>query len=71
MLVITRKKEETILIGDDIDVTVVSSKDGVVKLAIKAPNDVTILRKELVAEVKEENKKAISSKKDLFSILKK
>lgn len=71
MLVVTRKKEETILIGDNIEVTVVSSKDGVVKLAIKAPDDITILRKELLAEVKEENKKAISSKKDLLSILKK
>lgn len=71
MLVITRKKEETILIGDDIEVTVVSSKDGVVKLAIKAPDDVTILRKELLAEVKEENKNAISNKKDLLNILKK
>ncbi|WP_294358259.1 carbon storage regulator, partial [uncultured Clostridium sp.] len=33
MLVVTRKEKETILIGDNIELTVVSSKDGVVKLA--------------------------------------
>lgn len=59
MLVITRKKGESFLIGDDIEVTVVKLDDGSVKLAIDAPpKKLTILRKELYNEVQEENKKA-------------
>jgi carbon storage regulator len=58
MLVITRKKGESILIGDDIEITVVKADDGSVKLAIEAPKNITILRKELYKEVTDENKKA-------------
>lgn len=60
MLVITRKKDESILIGDNIEIVVVKVEDGSVKLAINAPKDVKILRKELYKEVIEENKKSIS-----------
>ncbi|AYE33447.1 carbon storage regulator CsrA [Clostridium septicum] len=55
MLVITRKKGESILIGDDIEISISKIEDGSVKLAVKAPKEVTILRKELYKEVKEEN----------------
>jgi carbon storage regulator len=55
MLVITRKKGEAILIGEDIEVVVVKTEDGAVKLAINAPKNVTILRKELYKEVTDEN----------------
>ncbi|AUM96516.1 TPA: carbon storage regulator CsrA [Clostridium botulinum] len=58
MLVITRKKGESLLIGDDIEITVVKLDDGSVKLAIDAPKKFTILRKELYNQVQEENKKA-------------
>lgn len=67
MLVITRKKGESILIGENIEITIVKVDDGSVKLSINAPRNVTILRKELVSEVTEENKAAVS--KDI-SILK-
>lgn len=60
MLVITRKKDESILIGDNIEVVVVKIDDGSVKLAINAPKDIKILRKELYKEVIEENRKSIS-----------
>lgn len=55
MLVITRKKGESILIGDDIEISISKIEDGSVKLAVKAPKEVTILRKELYKEVKDEN----------------
>ncbi|HCW03408.1 MAG TPA: carbon storage regulator [Clostridium sp.] len=55
MLVITRKKGEALLIGDDIEITVVKLDDGSVKLAIDAPREITILRKELYKAVEEEN----------------
>lgn len=60
MLVITRKKGESLLIGDDIEITVTKLEDGSVKLAINAPKEVSILRKELYEKVENENKEAIS-----------
>jgi carbon storage regulator len=47
LLVISRKKGESLLIGDDIEITVSKIEDGSVKLSISAPKSVTILRKEL------------------------
>jgi carbon storage regulator len=70
MLVITRKKDDSIFIGDDIEVIVVKIDDGSVKLAIKAPKDVTILRKELYKDVVEENKNSIVIDKSILKKLK-
>lgn len=47
MLVLTRKENEQVLIGDSIVVTVVQVEHGRVRLGIKAPRGVTILRDEL------------------------
>lgn len=58
MLVITRKKGESLMIGDDIEITIAKLDDGSVKLGISAPKEVTILRKELYEQVKNENVKA-------------
>ncbi len=70
MLVITRKKEESILIGENIEIAVIKLEDGSVKLGINAPKDVTILRKEVYERVKEENMKAMKSGLDLSKLLK-
>lgn len=58
MLVVTRKKGESILIGDNIEITIAKIDDGSVKIAISAPKEVTILRKELYNEVQSENQQA-------------
>ena len=55
MLVLARKLDEAITIGDDIVVKIVSVEKGVVKLGIDAPASVTILRNELLEDVKEAN----------------
>ncbi|WP_297436564.1 carbon storage regulator CsrA [uncultured Clostridium sp.] len=70
MLVLTRKLNEGIVIGDDIEIMVVKLEDGSVKLAIKAPKHISILRKELIEEVKNENKNAISLNLDVLKNLK-
>ena len=70
MLVITRKKDESLLIGDDIEIKIVKVEDGSVKLAISAPRDVTILRKEVFDRVKEENNEATSGDLDILKLLK-
>ncbi|MSR91855.1 carbon storage regulator CsrA [Inconstantimicrobium porci] len=71
MLVITRKKGESILIGDDIEVTVSKIDDGSVKLAISAPKDITILRKEIYKQVEDENKNAVNLNLDVLKNIKK
>ncbi|MCY6483658.1 carbon storage regulator CsrA [Clostridium aestuarii] len=71
MLVIKRKKGESLLIGENIEVTVISIENGAVKLAINAPKTVSILRNELYKEVTEENKKAAIGDMSLLKKLKK
>jgi carbon storage regulator len=71
MLVITRRKGESILLGDNIEITVVKLDDGSVKLAIDAPKNIVILRKELYKEVQEENKNAIEFNIDIIKKIKK
>ena len=47
MLILQRKEGESLLIGDEVEVTVLAVEAGRVRLAIQAPRDVTILRSEL------------------------
>lgn len=61
MLVVKRKIGESIVIGDNIEVKIVKIEDGSVKVAIEAPRDITVLRKELVEEVINENKEALQN----------
>ena len=70
MLVITRKKDESILIGDDIEIKIIKIDDRSVKLAIDAPRDKVILRKEIYENVKDENSKAIANIDDIFKLFK-
>lgn len=48
MIILSRKREEGILIGDNIEITVKEIHKNHIKLMIDAPNDITILRNELV-----------------------
>jgi len=59
MLVIGRKKGESLLIGDDIEITIIKIENGAVKIAINAPREIGILRKELYKEVTDENQRAM------------
>jgi carbon storage regulator len=75
MLILSRKEGESIVIGDNITVKIVSAEKGVVKIGIDAPKEVTILRSELVEAVENANREASlkvddSLLQDLFSKLK-
>jgi carbon storage regulator len=59
MLVITRKNDESFLIGDDIEIKIIESEDGKVKIGIEAPKDKKIVRKEILEEVTDTNKKSL------------
>lgn len=71
MLVITRKKGEALMIGDDIEITISKIEDGSVKIGISAPKDITILRKELYEAVENENKEAANIDLSILNNLKK
>lgn len=60
MLVISRKREESLVIGDNIEIKIVKLEENAVKLAIDAPREVKILRKELILDVRNQNKKSVS-----------
>lgn len=70
MLVISRKKGESLLIGDDIEITVEKIDSSSVKISIKAPKEKVILRKEVYEKVKDENSNAIVRQEDILNILK-
>ncbi len=55
MLVLSRKVDESIVIGDNIIIKVISVDKGVVKLGIDAPKNVSIVRNELLEDVKDAN----------------
>ena len=71
MLIITRKKGESLMIGDDIEIIISKIDDGSVKIGIKAPRDIEILRKELYEEVEQENRAATKVDINMLNNIKK
>ena len=55
MLVLSRKLDESIVIGENITIKVVSIEKGMVKLGIDAPKEVSIIRNELLEDIKDAN----------------
>ncbi|WP_321324411.1 carbon storage regulator CsrA [Thiomicrorhabdus sp.] len=53
MLVLTRKENESLVIGDDIKLTILSVKGGQVRVGIEAPSEVSIHREELLLKLQE------------------
>jgi carbon storage regulator len=58
MLVLSRQRDETIMIGDDIEITIVDIRGDKVRLGITAPSSVPVHRKEVYEAIKKENKEA-------------
>ncbi|GBF32285.1 carbon storage regulator [Desulfocucumis palustris] len=69
MLVLTRKKNQGIMLGDNISVVILEIKDDVVKIGIEAPKDTIILRSELYKSVTDENITAVSTGKSAAEML--
>lgn len=61
MLVLTRKKGQSIMVGDDIEISVVEINGDAIRLGIKAPRDVSIYRREIYDAILEENIRAAGS----------
>lgn len=62
MLVLSRKIDDKIMVGDDIEITVISVSGDNVRLGIKAPQQVKILRSEVYEEILKQNKEAALAK---------
>ncbi|MFM8397029.1 MAG: carbon storage regulator CsrA [Pirellula sp.] len=58
MLVLSRHRDESIMIGDDVVVTIVDIRGDKVRLGIEAPNDVPVHRQEVYEAIQRENRKA-------------
>ncbi len=64
MLVLTRKANQSIMIGDSIEVSVLSVMGEKVRLGIQAPRDVPVFRREVFVEIQAQNVEAAESSKD-------
>jgi carbon storage regulator len=62
MLVLTRTLEEVVMIGDDIEVVVLSTHGGKVRLGIQAPSDVAVHRKEIYRAIHGEGEAGVVPK---------
>lgn len=60
MLVLSRKKGQSIMIGSDIEISIVDIQGDQIRLGIEAPRNITIHRKEVFEEIIKENKQAAS-----------
>ena len=69
MLVLSRKVNEIIQIGDDIEIRILEVKGDTVRIGIEAPKSVDILRGELVLSVSASNTEALTLDSTLFSQL--
>ncbi len=69
MLVLTRKCNQSIMIGDDIEVSVLSVMGEKVRIGIQAPRDVPVFRDEVYLEIQQERSAPAESRQDIDEAL--
>lgn len=69
MLVLSRKKGESVVIGDEIEISIVDIQSEQVKVAINAPRSISVHRKEIYLQIQEENKASANTASDAIDIL--
>jgi carbon storage regulator len=65
MLVLTRKSNQSIMIGDDIEVSVLSVMGEKVRIGISAPRDIPVFRKEVYLEIQQDRATAAAGEADV------
>jgi carbon storage regulator len=68
MLVLSRKKNESIMIGDAIEIKIISVEGDQVRIGIEAPRNLDVYRKEIFDAIQEENRLAIQSQGDWMAL---
>ncbi|WP_431807128.1 carbon storage regulator CsrA [Lysinibacillus sphaericus] len=71
MLVLSRKKDESIMIGDQIEIKILAVEGDQIKLGIVAPKTVKVHRSEVFEAIQAQNKEALSSSANFLKQLKK
>lgn len=61
MLILTRKKDESIIIDGNIEIQIISIEEGKVKIGINAPKNIEVYRSEVVDKIKANNKEALET----------
>ena len=61
MLALSRKKQEALVINNNIEITILDIKGDQVKIGISAPKDVSVYRKEVFLQIQEANKEAMNA----------
>ncbi|MFJ7639478.1 carbon storage regulator CsrA [Peribacillus sp. NPDC097225] len=69
MLVLTRKQNESLMIGNDIEITILAVDGEQIKIGINAPKNVDIHRKEVYLSIQEENNEATKTETNLLENL--
>ena len=64
MLVLTRKPDQSIMVGSDIEVMILEVRGEQVRLGIRAPKSVSVHRKEVFEQIREENRSAFRAGAD-------
>ncbi len=64
MLVLSRSRDQTIMIGDDIEITIVEVRGDKVRLGIRAPSDVSVHRREVWEAIRRENREASQMRRE-------
>ena len=67
MLVLSRQRDETIMIGDDIEITIVDIRGDKVRVGINAPKEISVHRKEVYDAIQQENRRAAMIKPEDIS----
>lgn len=68
MLALSRKLNESIMVGNDVEITILEIKGDQVKIGIQAPKTVPIYRKEIYLQIQEANKEAVTSEAGVEAI---
>lgn len=71
MLALSRKKQEAIIINNNIEITILDVKGDQVKIGISAPKEIPVYRKEVYLQIQQSNKDAMTTPQDAAEALKK
>jgi carbon storage regulator len=69
MLYLTRKSGQSVMLNENVEITVIAVRGRTVKLGFTFPPEVTVLRREIYDRIQEENKAAAQASPDLFQTL--
>ena len=64
MLILTRRIGETVMIGDDVTITVLGVKGNQVRIGVNAPKDVAVHREEIYLRIKQEQEQAADGERN-------